>query len=82
MQFMSFLIPRKEVGTGTGKPSGRGEFAYHRSQGRLAGGWHCRYQQPVRHVQVDVIVRRGEYSRIHFHMMVEAARDVGVPFIE
>ncbi|MBW3762720.1 DUF2235 domain-containing protein [Aeromonas veronii] len=34
-------------------------------------------------VKVDVVLHRvveGEYSRIPLHMMVEAARDVGVPF--
>ncbi|MBP8174133.1 MULTISPECIES: phospholipase effector Tle1 domain-containing protein [Aeromonas] len=36
-------------------------------------------------VKVDVVLRRvveGEYSRIPLHMMVEAARDAGVPFME
>lgn len=34
---------------------------------------------------VDVVLHRvveGEYSRIPLHMMVEAARDAGVPFME
>ncbi|EKB18175.1 T6SS phospholipase effector Tle1-like catalytic domain-containing protein [Aeromonas veronii] len=36
-------------------------------------------------VKVDVVLHRvveGEYSRIPLHMMVEAARDAGVPFME
>ena len=36
-------------------------------------------------VMVDVVLHRvveGEYSRIPLHMMVEAARDAGVPFME
>lgn len=36
-----------------------------------------------RHISVDVVLHRvveGEYSRIPLHMMVEAARDAGVPF--
>lgn len=38
-----------------------------------------------RNICVDVVLHRvveGEYSRIPLHMMVEAARDAGVPFIE
>ncbi|VXA80179.1 MULTISPECIES: T6SS phospholipase effector Tle1-like catalytic domain-containing protein [Aeromonas] len=36
-----------------------------------------------RNIRVDVVLHRvveGEYSRIPLHMMVEAARDAGVPF--
>ena len=36
-----------------------------------------------RNICVDVVLHRvveGEYSRIPLHMMVEAARDAGVPF--
>ncbi|NLR33389.1 T6SS phospholipase effector Tle1-like catalytic domain-containing protein [Aeromonas hydrophila] len=38
-----------------------------------------------RNICVDVVLHRvveGEYSRIPLHMMVEAARDAGAPFIE
>jgi len=38
-----------------------------------------------RNISIDVVLHRvveGEYSRIPLHMMVEAARDAGVPFIE
>ncbi|PTT47002.1 hypothetical protein DBR09_08780 [Aeromonas sp. HMWF016] len=38
-----------------------------------------------RNISIDVVLYRvveGEYSRIPLHMMVEAARDAGVPFIE
>ncbi|MFM5569008.1 DUF2235 domain-containing protein [Aeromonas veronii] len=37
----------------------------------------------LRNISVDVVLHRvveGEYSRIPLHMMVEAARDAGVPF--
>lgn len=38
-----------------------------------------------RNISVDVVLHRvveGEYSRIPLHMIVEAARDAGAPFIE
>ncbi|WP_421295589.1 T6SS phospholipase effector Tle1-like catalytic domain-containing protein [Aeromonas sp. 604534] len=38
-----------------------------------------------RNISVDVVLHRvveGEYSRIPLHMIVEAARDAGVPFIK